>query len=88
MRFFQSIRWQLQFWHGLVLALVLTGLGFAAAQLHRTTQQLRMDQELERRHLIIESALQRKPATAWNVPQPPTTVILSGPEAEIGRAHV
>ena len=83
MRFFQSIRWQLQFWHGLILAFVLTGLGFAAAQLHRTTQQLRMDQELERRHLVIETAMQRKPATLWNVPQPPNTITLSGPEAAL-----
>ena len=28
MRFFHSIRWQLQFWNGLLLGLVLTGLGF------------------------------------------------------------
>ena len=83
MRFFHSIRWQLQFWNGLLLGLVLTGLGFAAAQLHRTTQQVSMDQELERRHLVIERAMQRKPATAGDVPQPPNTVSLPGPEAAL-----
>ena len=33
MRFFHSIRWRMQLWHGLLLALVLAGFGSTAWEL-------------------------------------------------------
>ncbi len=49
MKFFHSIRWRLQLWHGLLLVVVLAGFGFTAWRLQRATQFQRVDQELERR---------------------------------------
>ena len=37
MKFFYSIRWRLQLWHGLLLMLVLAGFGFTAWQLQWAT---------------------------------------------------
>ena len=69
MKFFHSIRWRLQLWHGLVLALVLAGFGFTAWQLQRTTQWQRVDQELERRIQVISSAMRRSGPTSGRPPQ-------------------
>ena len=49
MKFFHSIRWRLQLWHGLLLALVLAGFGFTAWRLRRTDELRRIEQELELR---------------------------------------
>jgi len=48
MKFFHSIRWRLQLWHGLLLVVVLAGFGFTAWRLQRDTQFQRVDQELDR----------------------------------------
>jgi heavy metal sensor kinase len=46
---FNSIRWRLQAWHGLILVSVLTGFGFTAYQVARDNQRRRIDQELGQR---------------------------------------
>ena len=46
---FNSIRWRLQAWHGLILLLVLAGFGFSAYQVARDNQLRRIDQELDLR---------------------------------------
>ena len=57
MRFFHSIRWRMQLWHGLLLALVLAGFGSTAWELQREHQTGRVDRELEQRMGIIEGAM-------------------------------
>ena len=42
---FNSIRWRLQAWHGLILVTVLTGFGFTAYHAARDNQLRRIDQE-------------------------------------------
>jgi two-component system, OmpR family, sensor kinase len=59
MKFFHSIRWRLELWHGLVLTLVLAGFGFTAWRLQRATQFQRVDQELEQRISAIAGLMRR-----------------------------
>jgi signal transduction histidine kinase len=44
---FNSIRWRLQTWHGLILITVLTGFGFTAYHVARDNQFRRIDEDLE-----------------------------------------
>ena len=44
---FNSIRWRLQIWHGVILVAVLAGFGFTAYHVARENQLRRIDQELE-----------------------------------------
>src|SRR6266404_4043681 len=46
---FNSIRWRLQAWHGLILITVLTGFGLTAYHVARDNQLRRIDQDLEQR---------------------------------------
>jgi heavy metal sensor kinase len=48
---FNSIRWRLQVWHGLILVTVLMGFGFTAYHVARDNQLRRIDQDLEQ-HLL------------------------------------
>ena len=48
---FNSIRWRLQLWHGLILVVVLSGFGLSAYHVARDNQQRRIDTELEH-HLM------------------------------------
>ena len=48
---FNSIRWRLQAWHGLILVAVLAGFGVAAYQVAHDNQLRRIDQDLEQ-HLM------------------------------------
>ncbi|MEI8387194.1 MAG: ATP-binding protein [Verrucomicrobiota bacterium] len=57
MKFFHSVRWRLQLWHGLLLVLALAGFGFTAWELQRENQLSRVDRELEQRMGIIEGAM-------------------------------
>jgi two-component system, OmpR family, sensor kinase len=57
MTFLHSIRWRLQLWHGVLLALVLAGYGVTAWRLDRAARLQRVDQELERRVGGIVNAL-------------------------------
>ncbi len=60
MKVLHSIRWRLQFWYALLLALALVGFGATAWRLDRATRLQRVDQELERRVGAIVNSLQRE----------------------------
>ena len=47
--FFNSIRWRLQIWYGLILVAVLAGFGLTAFQLERGRQFRNIDENLQRR---------------------------------------
>jgi heavy metal sensor kinase len=61
MKIFNSIKWRLQLWYGLILVCVLAGFGITAYQLERNRQFGRIDQELHRRIGVLVSALRRPP---------------------------
>ncbi|MEI6175760.1 MAG: ATP-binding protein [Verrucomicrobiota bacterium] len=69
MKFYHSIRWRLQLWHGLLLMLVLVGFGYTAWQLERATQLQRVDQDLERRVAVIAGAMRRGKSPQDRPPQ-------------------
>jgi len=50
---FNSIRWRLQAWHGLILVVVLAGFGFTAYHVVRDNQLRRIDQELNQRLMAL-----------------------------------
>jgi heavy metal sensor kinase len=50
---FNSIRWRLQAWHGLILVVVLTGFGLTAYQVARDNQLRRIDQDLDQRLMAL-----------------------------------
>ena len=50
---FNSIRWRLQAWHGLILVAVLAGFGLTAYQVARDNQLRRIDQELDQRIMAL-----------------------------------
>ncbi|HLP76338.1 MAG TPA: hypothetical protein VK327_05405, partial [Candidatus Paceibacterota bacterium] len=47
--FFNSIRWRLQIWYGVILLVLLVGFGVTAFRLEVGRQFQRMDDELRRR---------------------------------------
>jgi len=53
MKIFNSIKWRLQIWYGLILVLVLAGFGFTAYQLESGRQIQLLDNELQRRFKIL-----------------------------------
>ena len=53
MKFFRSIRWRLQLWYGVLLALLLGGFGFTAYQLESARQLRRIDEELQQRLPVL-----------------------------------
>lgn len=61
MNFFNSIRWRLQIWYGLILVLVLVGFGFSAHQLERGRIFRRVDDELHRRLNMLVNAARQPP---------------------------
>ena len=61
MKYFRSIRWRVQFWHGGLLVLVLAGFGFTAWNLQRANQFNRADRELEQRMGMIASQMRADP---------------------------
>jgi heavy metal sensor kinase len=50
---FNSIRWRLQAWHGLILVVVLAGFGFTAYHVARDNQLRRIDQDLDQRLMAL-----------------------------------
>lgn len=56
MRRFQSIRWRLQLWYGLLLLVILTGFGATAYHLEAGRQVRRVDEELRRLLPVLVSA--------------------------------
>jgi two-component system, OmpR family, sensor kinase len=61
MKIFNSIKWRLQIWYGLILVVVLAGFGFTAYQLNRNQLFNRVDDELHRRIIVLANALHRPP---------------------------
>ncbi|MEI8289675.1 MAG: ATP-binding protein [Verrucomicrobiota bacterium] len=61
MKIFNSIKWRLQIWYGLILVSVLTGFGLTAFQLERNRQFRRIDEELQRRFSAITMAVRPPP---------------------------
>jgi heavy metal sensor kinase len=61
MNIFNSIKWRLQLWYGLILVAVLVGFGVTAYQLEHNRQFRRIDDELHRRIGILGAALHRGP---------------------------
>jgi heavy metal sensor kinase len=66
MKIFNSIKWRLQIWYGLILVVVLAGFGFTAYQLERGRQFGRINDELQRRFGILANALHRPPPRGSN----------------------
>jgi len=56
---FNSIRWRLQLWHGLILFAVLAGFGFTAYRLQHANELRRVDQDLQQRLGPVLEALRR-----------------------------
>ena len=71
MKFFQSIRWRLEIWHGLLLVVVLAGFGFTAWQWQRASHLQRVDQELEQRISAVAGAMPRRAGGPEGRPQGP-----------------
>ena len=67
---FNSIRWRLQVWHGLILVVVLTGFGVTAYQVAWENQLRRIDLELEQRLGALFRPMRFEPA-ADRPPGPP-----------------
>jgi len=61
MKVFNSIKWRLQIWYGLILVVVLAGFGFTAYQLERGRLFGRIDDELQRRVDFLARGLHRPP---------------------------
>lgn len=75
---FNSIRWRLQIWYGLILVAVLVGFGVTAFQLERGRVYRRVDDELQRRVGALASVLRQPPRNRG--PQgPPGERIFNGP---------
>ena len=83
MKFFHSVRWRLQLWHGLLLVLALAGFGFTAWELQRANQMGRVDRELEQRMGIIEGTLRPGNAPADGRPPQPDKPRLSPREQDL-----
>jgi heavy metal sensor kinase len=71
MKIFNSIKWRLQIWYGLILVVVLAGFGFTAYQLERNRWFRQNDYELQRRFEVIANALHRPPPREPNASEPP-----------------
>ena len=84
MTIFNSIKWRLQLWYGLMLVVVLAGFGVTAYQLERNRQFRRIDEELHRRVNVLVNALRRPPPRGQNLDEslsgPPTAKFRLPPE--------
>jgi len=65
-KFTQSLRWKLQFWYGVLLAVVLAGFGVTAWSLQRISIFNRIDEELEQRVRMVIPALQPHHAPSFH----------------------
>jgi len=57
MKIFNSIKWRLQIWYGLILVVVLAGFGLTAYQLEYGRQMRRVDGQLQRRFKTLADML-------------------------------
>lgn len=64
MKVFRSIRWRLQFWYALLLALVLAGFGLSAYEIERAGLTRSIDAALDRRADTLARAVHRPPPPA------------------------
>ena len=64
--FSQSLRWRLQSWYTLILAVVLVGFGFTAWRLQRAERLRRIDDELYERSFLLTGAV--RPPSAVSSP--------------------
>ncbi|HEX3890093.1 MAG TPA: ATP-binding protein [Verrucomicrobiae bacterium] len=71
MKIFNSIKWRLQIWYGLILVVVLVGFGFTAYQLERNRQFRHVDDDLRRRIAVINDALHGPPRGTQQRRPPP-----------------
>ena len=71
MKIFNSIKWRLQIWYGLILVVVLAGFGITAYQLERNRQFRQIDDELHRRIGVLGNALHRPPPRRQEADQQP-----------------
>ncbi len=78
MKPFHSIRWRLQFWHGLLLAVVLVGFAVTSYRLRRTELFHEADQRLET-ELGPVAAMFRPPPPPPREPEPPAGPGRPGP---------
>ena len=83
MKWFHSIRWRMQIWHGLLLLLVLAGFGFTAWELQRGNQLSRVDRELEQRMGLVEGSMRPPDEPASERPPPPGAVHMSPREQNL-----
>src|SRR5437899_2229407 len=58
---FNSIRWRLQMWHGLLLTVIVSGFGVTAYQLQYAQHLRRIDDELEKRSTLLTVAFRPEP---------------------------
>ena len=80
MKFFNSIKWRLQLWYGLILVMVLLSFGITAYQLERNRHDRLVDDELHRRVAVLGKALHRPPPRAQAVNRPFSGGPPRGPE--------
>ena len=67
---FNSIKWRLQLWYGLILVAVLAGFGVTAYQLERGRQLRRIDEQLQRRVNALAAALRQPPRNQPGIGEP------------------
>lgn len=68
-----SIRWRLQLWLAFLLILLLSGFGTAVYQLQRTTLYDQLDEQLERRVVVLNQAVRGGTPPEGRRPPPPDT---------------
>src|SRR5437870_3843459 len=71
MKIFNSIKWRLQIWYGLILVAVLAGFGFTAHQIDCNRQFQQIHNELEQRFGTVANALHGRPRREINSTEPP-----------------
>ena len=86
---FNSIRWRLQAWHGLILVAVLAGFGFTAYQVAHDNQLRRIDQDLDQRLMaLLRPRPPRARAQATRPPdEPPGRAARPSPSATASPAR-
>ncbi|HXE42867.1 MAG TPA: hypothetical protein VN516_07565, partial [Candidatus Baltobacteraceae bacterium] len=70
MKIFNSIKWRLQIWYGLILVAVLVWFGFTAYVLEYGRRMQRVDDDLHRRFKILTDALHDSQPPFQNRPRP------------------
>jgi two-component system, OmpR family, sensor kinase len=77
---FNSIRWRLQGWHGLILVVVLAGFGLTAYQVAKDNQFRRIDQDLGQRLMALLRPQPPKGPTEGGFGRPPERSLDQPPE--------